>query len=103
LLERIGMSVVVASSAHEALEILRRRPHLDVALMDIMMPEMDGLEATRQIRAMKEYADLPIVALTAKASPSDRDASIGAGCNEYVAKPADVRHLQSVIARVLKC
>jgi signal transduction histidine kinase/HAMP domain-containing protein/CheY-like chemotaxis protein len=102
LLERLGMKVMVASSAQEALDTLQSPLSVDVVLMDIMMPEMDGLEATRQIRAMKQYATLPIIALTAKASPADREASIEAGCTDYVAKPADVRQLHAVIARRLE-
>jgi CheY-like chemotaxis protein len=67
-----------------------------------MMPEIDGYQATREIRAQKEFATLPIVALTAKASDSDREQCIAAGCNDYVVKPVDTRHLVDVIVPWLR-
>ncbi len=102
LLERLGMNVIVASNVREAFDALDAHRRIDVVLMDIMMPETDGLQATRQIRARKEYSHLPIIALTAKASPADREASLEAGCTDFVTKPADVRQLHAVIARSLR-
>ncbi len=102
LLERYGVTVVAASNAREAFAKLRESPAVALVLMDIMMPEMDGYQATREIRSMKEYARLPIVALTAKASDSDRAQCVAAGCNDYTVKPVDTRQLVSVVARNLR-
>jgi HAMP domain-containing protein/signal transduction histidine kinase/ActR/RegA family two-component response regulator len=102
LLERHGMSVVAASNAREALARIREHRNVDVVLMDVMMPDTDGYEATREIRAMEGYADLPIIALTAKASESDRAAALAAGCTDYVVKPAETPQLLTVIARSLR-
>jgi HAMP domain-containing protein/signal transduction histidine kinase/CheY-like chemotaxis protein len=100
--ERLGVKVVPATSAREAFARLRDHADTDLVLMDIMMPEIDGYEATRQIRAMDEFRDLPIVALTAKASESDRARCLAAGCSDYVVKPADIRQLVAVAARNLR-
>ena len=102
LLERFKVHVVTATSAREAFARLREHPDLDLVLMDIMLPEMDGYQATREIRAMKEFAGLPIIALTAKASESDRQNGLAAGCTDYLVKPADTRQLVAVVARNLR-
>jgi HAMP domain-containing protein/signal transduction histidine kinase/CheY-like chemotaxis protein len=102
MLERLKAVVVPASSAREAYERLEANRDVDLVLMDIMMPEIDGFEATRAIRAMPGLTTLPIIALTAKASATDRDRCIEAGCNDYVAKPADTRQLAAVVARHLR-
>ena len=101
LLESCGMTVLPASTGREAINIVRDQPDIDLVLMDIMLPEMDGYQATRAIRAMKERAELPIIALTAKASESDRDTCLSAGCDDYLVKPADARHLVSTLGRYL--
>ena len=78
-----------ADNAHRGIEYaLANRP--DLILMDLSMPEMDGLTATRHIRNMPELSDIPIVALTANAMDSDRDRSLEAGCDGYIKKPIDV-------------
>jgi CheY-like chemotaxis protein len=100
MLERWGMVVRRAENGREAIEALRRDPAVDVVLMDIMMPEMDGYETTRAIRAMPEFAELPIVALTAKAMKDDRRKCLEAGASDYIAKPVQSDQLGSIL-RVL--
>ncbi|BGE84741.1 MULTISPECIES: response regulator [Methylosinus] len=95
MLEREGAKALIARTGREALECLDREASIDFILMDIMMPEMDGLEAIRQIRARKEFAFVPIIALTAKAMSDDRENCLEAGANDYVAKPIDVEKLLS--------
>jgi len=102
LLERFKVHVIPANSAREAFARLREHPDVDLVLMDIMMPEMDGYQATREIRRMKQFTTLPIIALTAKASDFDRAQCMAAGCTDYVVKPADTRQLTAVIVRNLR-
>jgi CheY-like chemotaxis protein len=98
ILEPKGAQLFVARNGREALELLERSPDIDLVLMDVMMPEMDGLEATRQIRkAGQRFNKVPIIALTAKAMSDDRDLCIKAGANDYVAKPLDVEILLSLV------
>ena len=102
LLERFKVHVIPATSAREAFARLREHPDTDLVLMDIMLPEMDGYQATREIRGMKEFSGLPIIALTAKASESDLARCKAVGCTDYVVKPADTRQLTAVIVRNLR-
>jgi signal transduction histidine kinase/CheY-like chemotaxis protein len=97
MLEREGAKALIARTGREALEWLDRESSIDFILMDIMMPEMDGLEAIRAIRARKELAFVPIIALTAKAMADDRQHCLDAGANDYVAKPIDVEKLLSLM------
>ena len=95
--ERHGMHVVFAENGREGVETLRRHPDVSLVLMDIMMPEMDGYEATRTVREMPEFERLPIVALTAKAMKGDREKSIASGASDYITKPVDVEQLLSLM------
>ncbi len=96
LLEEHGLEVIFAESGEEGLEKLRSHD-VSVILMDIMMPGMDGYEAMRQIRALPEHADLPIIALTAKAMMGDREKCLDAGATDYVKKPVDGDLLASIL------
>jgi CheY-like chemotaxis protein len=97
LLERHKMKVRYAESGAEGIEVLGRTPGIDVVLMDVMMPEMDGYEAMRRIRAMDEYKNLPIIALTAKAMKGDREKCMEAGASDYITKPIDAQQLVSLL------
>lgn len=99
LLEPKGAKIEIARNGREALNVLKEKPGIDLVLMDIMMPEMDGFQAMREIRKQPAFARLPIVALTAKAMADDREQCIEAGANDYIAKPVDVDKLLS-LARV---
>jgi CheY-like chemotaxis protein/CHASE3 domain sensor protein len=97
VLEPKGARLEIARNGREALERVTRPPTIDLVLMDIMMPEMDGLEAMRQIRLRPELRKLPIIALTAKAMKDDQDRCLAAGASDYVAKPIDIDKLLSLI------
>ncbi|WP_447785723.1 response regulator [Stenotrophomonas bentonitica] len=94
VLEPLGVKLEIARNGREALDKLG--PDIDLVLMDIMMPEMDGLTAMREIRRDNRWRDLPIIALTAKAMPDDREHCLQAGANDYIAKPIDVDKLVSL-------
>ncbi len=96
-LRSYGMHVLSAESGMQGIEILRSRNDIDIVLMDIMMPEMDGYETIRRIRAEERTSNIPIIALTAKAMKGDRDACIAAGASEYVSKPVDIDQLTSLL------
>jgi hypothetical protein len=96
-LEARGMAVRFAENGREAIESLGADPNVDLVLMDVMMPEMDGHETTRALREDERFADLPIIALTAKAMKGDREKSIGAGASDYITKPVDIEQLISLM------
>ena len=91
------MNIYKANNGHDALKQLQENPEIDMVLMDIMMPEMDGLETTKKIRTDYNTKHIPIIALTAKAMSHDRDICLEAGMDEYVTKPIDTPKLLSVM------
>ncbi len=97
VLERHKMAVLSAENGRAALEELVQNPDVDIVLMDIMMPEMDGYETMRQIRQMKQFESLPMIALTAKAMKGDREKCIEAGASDYLSKPVDTDQLVSLL------
>jgi CheY-like chemotaxis protein len=97
VLERHKMKVLYAEDGRKGIEILKKAPHIDVLLMDIMMPEMDGYETMSAIRQLEEFRDLPIIALTAKAMKGDRERCIEAGASDYITKPVDTDQLLSLL------
>ena len=96
-LEELGFDITIANNGREALETLDQAPDMDIVLMDIMMPEMDGYEAMGRIRAQDRFQKLPILALTAKAMKDDRAKCIDAGANDYCSKPIDMAKLTSLM------
>jgi HAMP domain-containing protein/signal transduction histidine kinase/CheY-like chemotaxis protein len=102
ILELHGVRVLHAENGREGIEALVAHPEVDLILMDVMMPEMDGYAATAAIRAMPDHAELPIIAVTAKAMPGDRDKSIASGANDYVTKPVDADNLVSCVHRWIR-
>jgi CheY-like chemotaxis protein len=92
-----NVNVLHADNGKVALEMLRNRRDVDAVLMDVMMPEMDGLEATRALRGISEFRSLPIISLTAKAMKGDREKALSAGANDYIAKPVDPDRLLAVL------
>jgi CheY-like chemotaxis protein len=97
-LELHGLSVLYADNGATGITLLQANPQVDLVLMDVMMPDMDGNETTAAIRGMHGLADLPILFLTAKAMPGDRDKSIAAGASDYITKPVDLDRLLRLMA-----
>lgn len=102
IFEQHEVAIAVARNGREALEILERdmddpASRIDLVLMDVMMPEMDGITATREIRKRKAWAKLPVIMLTAKAMKDDQERCLDAGANDYMAKPLDVEKLLSLV------
>lgn len=97
ILECYGMKIAFAENGMEGLEMLEKQSDFDLVLMDIMMPEIDGYEAIRRLRAIPKFNHLPVIALTAKAMMEDREKCIEAGASDYIAKPVDPDQLISLI------
>jgi HAMP domain-containing protein/signal transduction histidine kinase/CheY-like chemotaxis protein len=97
LLERHGMDVISAENGRDAIGVLRSTAGVDVVLMDIMLPGLDGYDTVRAIRRVAQYRDLPIIALTAKAMKGDQEKCIDAGASDYIAKPVDTLRLLAML------
>jgi len=97
VLERQQMTVLFAENGREGISALESNESVDIVLMDIMMPEMDGYDTTRAIRRIPKFADLPIITLTAKAMKGDREKCIAAGASDYITKPVDVDQLLALM------
>lgn len=96
-LEEMGFEITIANNGLEAVEAMDANPDFDLVLMDIMMPEMDGYEAMRRIRAQERFKEVPMIALTAKAMKDDRAKCIEAGANDYCSKPVDMEKLTALM------
>ncbi|MFF8032754.1 HAMP domain-containing protein [Streptomyces sp. NPDC016626] len=101
ILELHGFRVLHAEDGRKGIEALVNNPDVALVLMDVMMPELDGYAATAEIRAMPQYAELPIIAVTAKAMPGDREKSLASGASDYVTKPVDAEDLITRVRRWL--
>jgi CheY-like chemotaxis protein len=97
VLVQYDMHVLSADNGRDAIRLLQNGSGIDIVLMDIMMPEMDGLDTTREIRKIPECKDLPIVAVTAKAMKGDRDRCLEAGAWDYLSKPVNTDELLSAL------
>jgi CheY-like chemotaxis protein len=97
VLEQHDIEVLNAESGREGIAMLNDTPSVDMVLMDVMMPDMDGYETMRQIRRSERFRKLPMIAITAKAMKGDREKCIEAGASEYISKPVDVDQLVSMM------
>jgi CheY-like chemotaxis protein/HAMP domain-containing protein len=102
VLERFKMDVVSAENGRDALNLLEQDKEIDIVLMDIMLPTMDGYETIGAIRQIAEFEDLPIIAVTAKAMKGDREKCLAAGASDYISKPVDADQLRSIMALWLR-
>jgi len=99
-LELHGLTVLYADNGAEGVRLVTQHPEIDIVLMDTMMPDLDGNETTRRIRELPEGRDLPVVFLTAKAMPGDRETSIAAGATAYVTKPVDLDQFMNAVRQI---
>jgi two-component system sensor histidine kinase/response regulator len=100
LLQQLGLLVATAVDGHDAVQQVAAG-NFDLVLMDLQMPRLDGLAATRDIRALPQGRDLPVIAMTASVCEQDRATCLAAGMNDFVAKPVDIRALAGTLARWL--
>ncbi|WP_203826116.1 ATP-binding protein, partial [Actinoplanes palleronii] len=98
-LEMHGLNVLYSDNGVDGVRILNEHPEVDIVLMDAMMPDQDGYETTRGIRRNQRFRDLPVVFLTAKAMPGDRESALAAGASDYITKPVDLDELIELMAR----
>ena len=97
VLDDEGMVIVSADNGRDAIRLVETDPAIDIVLMDIMMPEMDGMATMQEIRKLPRGRDLPMVAVTAKAMQGDRQKCIEAGAWDYMSKPVDSTHMLAVL------
>ena len=97
VLERHRMQILSAESGRDAIDLLKKTPDIEIVLMDIMMPEMDGYETMRAVRKLPRFKSLPIISLTAKAMKGDREKCIEAGASDYITKPVNMEQLLSLL------
>lgn len=100
VLEQQGYAVVEATTAEEALTMISDT-HPALVLMDCHLPGMDGLSATRELKAIEATCGIPVVAVTAHAMPGDRERALAAGCNEYISKPVDFSRLIDIVSKLV--
>jgi len=96
-LEQLKMNVLTAVDGKDALRQLEDNGNVDIVLMDMMMPQMDGYESTAAIRKTEKWKNLPVIAVTAKAMTGDREKCINAGASDYITKPVDIDQLLSLL------
>ena len=97
VLDEQGMEIVSANNGREAIRLVEADPSIDIALMDIMMPEMDGITTIKEIKKLPKGGELPIIAVTAKAMKGDRDRCLDAGAWDYLSKPVDTAQMLGVL------
>ena len=100
-LEMLGMNIYTAENGCEAIDFLKSHHHIEIILMDMMMPEMDGYEAIEKIKKDKAISQAPIIAVTAKAMKGDREKCLQAGASEYVSKPINLKELLDKLVLLL--
>jgi len=96
-LEHQGMIVINAENGVDGIELLKKNPEIDIILMDMMMPELDGYDTIRVIRGLERFRGVPIIGVSAKAMKGDREKCIEAGASDYISKPVNLDHLLSLI------
>ena len=101
ILELYGLSVIHAPDGRKGIDTLLASDDIDLVLLDVMMPEMDGYATTAAIRQIPRFADLPVIVVTARAMPEDRTRGLASGATDYIAKPVDTEDLLSCMERCL--